>query len=174
MTQNLGPGPAHRSETASAAAPVAAAPGQSFGAGGYARPLTGLVMVVAIVAIVVLAAGLFRGGFTETVPITVVSQRAGLVMNPDAKVKLHGVQVGKVTSIEERPDGTAALQLAMDPSQLEIIPANVTVDIAAPTVFGAKSVQLVPPADPSPQHLRSGQVLDAKSVTVETNTLFEE
>jgi virulence factor Mce-like protein len=95
-------------------------------------------------------------------------------MNPDAKVKLHGVQVGKVASIEERADGTAALHLAMDPSQLQLIPSNVLVDIAAPTVFGAKSVQLVPPDDPSPQRLRSGQVLDAKSVTVETNTVFQE
>jgi virulence factor Mce-like protein len=174
VTQNVEPGPAHRSETESAAAPVAAAPGGDFGAGGYARPLAGLVMVVVIVAIVGLAASLFRGGFTETVPVTVVSQRAGLVMNPDAKVKLHGVQVGKVASIEERADGTAALHLAMDPSQLQLIPSNVLVDIAAPTVFGAKSVQLVPPDDPSPQRLRSGQVLDAKSVTVETNTVFQE
>jgi ABC-type transporter Mla subunit MlaD len=50
-------------------------------------------MVVAIVAIVALAVGLFRGGFTKTVPVTVISQRAGLVMNPDAKVKMLGVQV---------------------------------------------------------------------------------
>jgi phospholipid/cholesterol/gamma-HCH transport system substrate-binding protein len=131
-------------------------------------------MVVALVAILVLAAGLFRGSFASTVPVTVISQRAGLVMNPDAKVKLHGVQVGRVTSIEERPDGMAALHLAMDPSQLSVIPANVLVNIAAPTVFGAKSVQLVLPTDPSPQPLRSGQVLDAQSVTVETNTLFQQ
>ena len=59
--------------------------------------------------------GLFRGSFTETVPVTVISDRAGLVMNPDAKVKMRGVQVGKVSAIEDRPDGTAVLHLAMDP-----------------------------------------------------------
>ena len=174
MTQNLGPGPVHRSETASAAAPVGAAPGLSFGARSYARPLAGLGTVLAILAIVALAAGLFRGAFTETVPVTVLSQRAGLVMNPDAKVKMLGVQVGKVTSIEERPDGQAAIHLAMDPSQLHLIPANVLVQITSSTVFGAKFVQLVPPAEPSPKAMYPGQVLDTGHVTVEINTVFEQ
>jgi virulence factor Mce-like protein len=131
-------------------------------------------MVVVVVVIIAVAVGLFRASFTPTVPVIVLSPRAGLVMNPEAKVKMRGVQVGKVASIEEKPNGQAAIHLAMDPSQLHFIPANVLVDITAPTVFGAKFVQFVPPADPSPQRLRSGQVLDSKHVTVETNTLFEE
>ena len=130
-------------------------------------------MVVFVVAIVALSVNLFRGGFTETVPVTVVSERAGLVMNPDAKVKMRGVQVGTVASIEDRPDGKAVLHLAMDPSQLHLIPSNVHVDIASSTVFGAKFIQLVPPPEPSAQPMRAGQVLDAKSVTVEINTVFE-
>jgi phospholipid/cholesterol/gamma-HCH transport system substrate-binding protein len=138
------------------------------------RPLAGLATVLVIAAIVALSVGLFRGSFTETVPVTVLSPRAGLVMNPDAKVKLHGVQVGLVDSIEERPDGQAAIHLAMDPSQLHLIPANVLVDIAQTTVFGSKFVQLVPPAAPSAQTMRAGQILDAKHVTVEANTVFEQ
>ena len=174
MTNNIGPGPIHRSETASTAAPVAAATGRSFGARSYARPLAGLGTVLAILAIVAFAVGLFRGSFTETVPVTVISQRAGLVMNPDAKVAMLGVQVGKVASIEERPDGQAAIHLAMDPSQLHLIPANVLVDVTSSTVFGAKSVQLVPPAEPSPTAMYRGQVLDTQHVTVEINTVFEQ
>jgi phospholipid/cholesterol/gamma-HCH transport system substrate-binding protein len=138
------------------------------------RALVGLATVVVIAGIVAVAVGLFQGSFTEVVPVTVVSQRAGLVMNPDAKVKMRGVQVGKVASIESRPNGQAALQLAMDPSQLGLIPANVLVDITSTTVFGAKFVELVPPADPSPQRLQAGQVLDSKHVTVEINTVFQE
>ncbi len=53
-----------------------------------------------------------------------ISERAGLVMNPDAKVQVRGVQVGKVASFEDLPDGGAALHLAMDPSRLSAIPAN--------------------------------------------------
>jgi phospholipid/cholesterol/gamma-HCH transport system substrate-binding protein len=138
------------------------------------RALVGLATVAVTAAIVAVAVGLFRGSFTESVPVTIVSQRAGLVMNPDAKVKMRGVQVGKVASIESRPNGQAALHLAMDPSQLRLIPANVLVDITSTTVFGAKFVELVAPDDPSPQRLQAGQVLDGKHVTVEINTVFQE
>lgn len=62
----------------------------------------------------------------------------------------------------------------MQPSQMHLIPANVLVDIASTTVFGAKFVELVPPAEPSPRPLRSGQVLEAEHVTVEINSVFEE
>ena len=138
------------------------------------RPLAGLGMVIAIAAIVVFSIGMFRGGFGTTVPVTVVSERAGLVMNPEAKVKMRGVQVGQVDRIENRPDGTAVLHLAMDPSQLQYIPGNVDVNLASTTVFGAKSVELVAPADPSSTPLAKGQQLDAQHVTVETNTLFQQ
>ena len=84
-------------------------------------------------------------------------------MNPDAKVKMRGVQVGKVDSIDSLPNGQAALHLAMDPSQLHLIPANVLVDITSTTVFGAKFVELVPPAEPSAQPLHAGQVLEANT-----------
>ena len=62
----------------------------------------------------------------------------------------------------------------MDPKRLNAIPANVLVDIASTTVFGAKQVQLVFPPDPSAESLRPGQVLDAQHVMVEVNTVFEQ
>ncbi|BBY78584.1 virulence factor Mce family protein [Mycolicibacterium parafortuitum] len=138
------------------------------------RPLVGLATVVVLAAVVALAVGLFRGSFTTTVPVTVVSQRAGLVMDPDAKVKLHGAQVGSVHAIESLPDGKAAIHLAMDPAYMDIIPSDVGVDIASSTVFGSKYIELVPPAQPSADSLRPGQVLDVEHVTVEINTVFEQ
>jgi virulence factor Mce-like protein len=173
VTRNLGPGPIDRSETASNAAPVGARPGIDFGARSYKRPLVGLATVVVIGLIITLAVGLFRGGFTKTVPVTVISDRAGLVMNPDARVKMRDIQVGKVASIESLPNGQAALHLAIDPSQMYLIPSNVSVDIASSTVFGAKSVQLVSPDNPSPNPLRAGQTVQAQHVTVEVNTVFD-
>jgi len=139
-----------------------------------ARPLAGLITIAVIAGIVAFAVNMFRGGFSEaTVPVTVLSTRAGLVMNPDARVQMRGVQVGKVASIEERSDA-AVLHLAIDRSALQSIPANVLVDIASPTVFGAKFVEFIPPADPSPQTLAAGQVLEAKHVTVEIKTIFQQ
>jgi phospholipid/cholesterol/gamma-HCH transport system substrate-binding protein len=174
VTRNLGPGPIHRSETSSAATPVAGSAGRHFGVTSYARPLAGLATVVVILAVFAVAVGLFRGSFTTSIPVTVVSPRAGLVMNPDAKVKMRGVEVGKVDSIDVRPDGKAVLHLAMYPSQMHLIPSNVIADIASATVFGAKFVELVPPAEPSPKALSANQVLDGQHVTIEINTVFEQ
>ncbi|MFI5511305.1 MCE family protein [Mycobacterium sp. NPDC051804] len=137
------------------------------------RALAGLTGVVAIVAVVALAIALFRGDFTKTVPVTVISDRAGLVMNPDAKVKMRGVEVGRVASIATKPDGGAVLKLDMNPSELHLIPSNVAVNITSSTVFGAKYVELVPPTDPSSQILRGGQVIEGQHVTTEVNTVFE-
>ncbi|HEY9315373.1 MCE family protein, partial [Williamsia sp.] len=138
------------------------------------RPLAGAATVVAVLGIAVLVAQMFRGGFTETVPVTVLSPRAGLMMNPDAKVQMRGIQVGRVASIESLPSGNAALHLAIDPGQLEMIPSNVEVSIASTTVFGAKFVELVAPPGVWPGNLEAGQVLDAGNVTVEINTIFQQ
>lgn len=138
------------------------------------RPAVGLATVIALCAVVAVALEMFQGNFIVTAPVTVFSPRAGLVMNTGAKVTFHGAQVGKVASIDERPNGQATLQLAMDPSQLHIIPANVGIDIASPTVFGAKAVQLVAPPDPSPRPMYPGQVIDGSQVMVEIDTVFQQ
>lgn len=148
--------------------------GQRRESPAYVRPMIGLLTVLTIAALVALPIALFRGSFTRTVPVTVLSQRAGLVMYPDAKVKLRGVQVGKVGSIEPLADGTAVLRLEMQPDQLRLIPANVTARIASTTVFGAKSVELVAPPDPDATRLHAGQVLAGEHVTVEINTVFQQ
>jgi phospholipid/cholesterol/gamma-HCH transport system substrate-binding protein len=137
------------------------------------RPLAGLALIVVIAVIVALAIGLFRGSFTPTVPVTVISERAGLVMNPEASVKMRGVDVGRVETIEARPDGMAALHLAMNPDALQLIPSNVNVDITSSTVFGAKFVQFMPPENPSPEKMQAGQVIQSQHVTVEINTVFQ-
>lgn len=139
-----------------------------------ARPLVGAVTVALLAGIVFFAIGMFSGGFGTTVPVSVVAERAGLVMNPEAKVKMYGVQVGQVESIETRPNGTAVLNLAMDPDQLQNIPGNVNVNITSSTVFGAKYVELVEPPDPSDTPLAKGQQLAADRTTVEINTVFQQ
>jgi phospholipid/cholesterol/gamma-HCH transport system substrate-binding protein len=122
--------------------------------------------VFAIAALVALAVGAcrdIRDKFTDTTPVTVVSPQAGLVMNQNAPVTLLGseagkaIEVGKVASVEARPNGQTGLRLAIDSSQLHLIPANVLAKITAPT-----TVQLIVPAMPSPQRLRAGQLIQAQ------------
>lgn len=140
----------------------------------FIRLLAGLLTAGGLITVVVIAAGLFGGTYTPVLPMTVMARRAGLVMNEDAKVKLHGAPVGKVDSIESLPDGLAVLHLAIDPRYVHLIPSNVGVNIASTTVFGAKYVELVDPAQPVAESIHAGQVLDATHVTVENNTVFEE
>ena len=52
-----------------------------------------LVLLGVVVAMVVLCCALFVGAFQSYVPVTLTSDRSGLVMESGAKVKLRGVQV---------------------------------------------------------------------------------
>lgn len=141
---------------------------------GILRPLAGTAMVLSVALLVGLAAAMFTGTTTRSEPVTVVAPRAGLVMEVGAKVQMRGVTVGRVSSIDYDEPTTARIELAMQPDQMGQIPNNVSVRIAGATVFGAKSVELVAPADPAQARLAGGQVLDAEDVSVEINTIFGE
>jgi len=134
-----------------------------------------LIFVIVLAASIWLTFALFTGTLTSKVPVTLTSDRAGLVMETNAKVKLRGVQVGSVTNIgvTGQEDPTVALQLDIDPSQVEFIPANIEAQIRATTIFGAKYVDLVYPENPSTQRLEAGQVVKSRNVTPEVNTVFQ-
>lgn len=134
--------------------------------------LAGAAMVLALAAIVTVAMVMFVGGFTPTATVTVDAPRSGLVLDIDAKVKMRGVEIGRVAAVEHRADG-ARLKLAMDPDKLKLVPANAGVDIKSTTVFGAKYVNFTVPERPSAEHLRAGATLTAAAVTIEFNTLFQ-
>jgi phospholipid/cholesterol/gamma-HCH transport system substrate-binding protein len=129
-----------------------------------------------IAALSMLTALLFEGTLRETIPLTLVSDRAGLVMENGAKVKLRGVQVGEVESISAdaaaRTD-LSKLTLKMDPGPFKYLPSNVEAEIKSSTAFGAKYVDLIVPPDASSTPLQSGAVLHSRNVTVEVNTVFE-
>nr|WP_227999377.1 MCE family protein [Nocardia australiensis] len=129
-------------------------------------------MVLVLVAIVAVSLVMFAGGFTRTSTVTIESPRSGLVLDPDAKVKIRGVEIGRVAEIDQIGD-VARLRLALDPEQMKLVPANATVDIRSTTVFGAKYVNFIVPQQPSSDSLRAGATLTAQAVTVEFNTLFQ-
>jgi phospholipid/cholesterol/gamma-HCH transport system substrate-binding protein len=125
--------------------------------------LAGLATYCAIPAIIALAVSACQSSLTATTAVTVLSPQDGLVMNKDAPVTLLGseagkvVEVGKVASTEALPSGQTKVHLAIDSSQLHLIPANVLVKITAPT-----AVQLIVPAAPASQRLQPGRVLNAQ------------
>src|ERR1700738_42357 len=117
----------------------------------------------------------YKGSFTDKTKLTMLSDRAGLVMDPGSKVTYNGVQIGRVDKIDEiEHDGKPAAKFTLDvyPKYLHLIPANVDARIVATTVFGEKYVSFTAPEHPlgriSPQ-----TPIDARSVTTEINTLFQ-
>ncbi len=143
--------------------------------------LAGVAMLVVLAIILVLVYGQFRGDFTPKDKLTMVSSRAGLVMDPGSKVTYNGVEIGRVANIAETvSDGKPAAKFTLDvyPRYLSLIPANVNADIKATTVFGGKYVSLTTPRDAQGNvvakgHLNPKSVIDARSVTTEINTVFQ-
>ncbi|WP_372440711.1 MCE family protein [Nocardia acididurans] len=139
---------------------------------GWFIKLAGLGLVLGLVAVVAICLVMFAGGFENTVKVTVAAPRSGLVLDPDAKVKIRGVEIGKVSGITTTSSG-AQIELALDPDKLKMVPANALVDIKSTTVFGAKYINFISPDNPSSDSLRPGAVVQADDVTVEFNTLFQ-
>jgi phospholipid/cholesterol/gamma-HCH transport system substrate-binding protein len=135
---------------------------------------TGVVATLALVAIAYGTTLLFQQKHVDTVPLTLESDRAGLLMEANAPVKVRGVKVGRVRAVEETGAG-ARLDLLIFPEHLDSIPADVRAQIVPPTAFGAKYVQLDPPANSkhSARAITAGSVIAADHVTVEVNHTFE-
>jgi phospholipid/cholesterol/gamma-HCH transport system substrate-binding protein len=119
-----------------------------------------------------LTAGFFSGTFRSFIPVTLTSDRSGLVMESGGKVKMRGVEVGRVASINAG-SRTVSLQLEIFPDQIRYIPANVQAQIRATTAFGTKYVDLIYPSQPSRARLAAGANLVSRNVSTEVNTVFQ-
>ena len=138
--------------------------------------LAGLILSLLTIAAVVLVYFQFRGDFLDREKLTMISSRAGLSMDPGAKVTYNGVEIGRVGKVEAVTVGDqprAKITLNVDPKYFKYIPKNVNADISATTVFGNKYISFSSPKDPSPQRITTSDVIDVTSVTTEFNTLFE-
>ena len=138
--------------------------------------IAGAILLIILALIVTFVSLEFRGKLTPTTQLTVISSRSGLVMDPNSKVTFNGVEIGRVKSISAQMEGgkeAAKLLLDVNPRFIPLIPSNVNADIQATTIFGNKYVSLSSPTNPSPARITSSDVIDARSVTVEFNTLFE-
>ena len=138
--------------------------------------LAGLIFLIIAAIITTFIMLQFRGKLTPKTELTMVSSRAGLVMDPQSKVTYNGVEIGRVSAVLPTiSDGkeAAKIVLQVDPKFIKLIPANVNGDIQASTIFGNKYVSLSSPANPTSTRISSADVIDARSVTTEFNTLFE-
>jgi phospholipid/cholesterol/gamma-HCH transport system substrate-binding protein len=132
-----------------------------------------LVVAAVVAAFIYLQ---FRGDLTDKTQLTLLSPRAGLVVERGSKVTFNGVEIGRVARIDfvdERGTPKAKLTLDVKPRYISYIPANVVAEIRATTVFGNKYISFSSPENPSVQRISAHDVIDASAVTTEFNTLFE-
>ncbi|MGH3969493.1 MAG: MCE family protein [Mycobacterium sp.] len=129
-------------------------------------------LVVTLAAIIWLTTALYSNSFRSYVRVNLASPRSGLVMEPGSKVKLRGVEVGRVATVTG-VSGTAELRLDIYRDELKFIPANIEAQIRATTAFGAKYVDLMYPKSPTQQRLAAGAILHSRNVSTEVNTVFQ-
>ena len=138
--------------------------------------VAGVVLLLVCALVLTLTWLQFRGYFEKRVQLTVMSERAGLAMDPGSKVTFNGVPIGRlaesgVVTVGDVPQ--AKLTLDVDPKYLSLIPANVQAELRATTVFGNKYISFLSPPNPSAQRLAGGDTVQATGTTTEFNTLFE-
>jgi phospholipid/cholesterol/gamma-HCH transport system substrate-binding protein len=149
----------------------------------------GFLFVALIGLLIVGTIAKYRGAFEDNVVVTVRSDRAGLTLASGAPIKLRGVEIGRVGRIDSDlgagdGGGQVSIELEIDADKVDRVPADVTAQIVPPTAFGAKYVQLTPPADGDGagaggggggggERIRAGAVIPADRVTVEVDEAFE-
>ncbi len=134
--------------------------------------LKGVVGLVVIAVIVTGLYGTYQQWFRSVTTVTVEADRAGLLLDKGASVRLYGVAVGQVRDVTATSDG-ARIEIAIDEDQAHLIPASSTARITATTLFGAKLVELDAPDGPVTDPVQAGQTLQASSTSIEANDVFQ-
>ncbi|GAC1611182.1 MAG: MCE family protein [Mycobacteriales bacterium] len=139
-------------------------------------PALGLVVLAAAAGSVWTTTAIYNKRFSDAVPVTVLVDRVGEQLEVAADVKVRGVRVGEVRSIEPTGSGRVALRVALDKASLDLIPAGVTARLLPKTLFGEKFVDLVPPAHPAGGSLKRDDVIaqDLSTHAVELQEVFDD
>ncbi|HEX5598606.1 MAG TPA: MlaD family protein, partial [Micromonosporaceae bacterium] len=132
------------------------------------RRLSGLGFLALLAGLLALSVALYQKVFTPVATVTLHTDHVGMQLNEGAEVKLRGVLVGEVRQISA-DGGRATLRLALDPTMIRHIPANVSARLLPKTLFGERYVELVVPSDAASQPLRAGAVIgqDRTSAAIE-------
>jgi phospholipid/cholesterol/gamma-HCH transport system substrate-binding protein len=131
----------------------------------------GIVFICLVLAGVWLTYGVFTQKFTSFDKVTLDAPTIGLQMPEKADVKIRGVIVGEVLGFTANDQG-AKITLGIQPSQMHLIPANVTGAIIPKTLFGEKYVSLVVPQHASHSSLQPGATITHTHVPVEVEKVL--
>jgi phospholipid/cholesterol/gamma-HCH transport system substrate-binding protein len=135
----------------------------------------GVAFVLILVAAIAASVLQYRKAFTPVTWVTLDAERAGMQLSTGADVKLRGVVVGDVRSVESDGRG-ARLRLALDPDLARQVPADVSARLLPKTLFGERYVALVAPPGAAGQPIRDGAVItqDRSQNGVELERVLDE
>ena len=118
----------------------------------------GLVFLIVVALFIGGTIAVYNKAFADVVPVRLEVQQAGSQMSVGADVKVRGIIVGRVSSIEAMPGG-AALKLALKPGKVDQIPKDVRARILPKTLFGQRYVSLRIPGNAADERLEAGDVI---------------
>lgn len=135
----------------------------------------GVAFLLVVAALIGLSIASFQKVFTDVVMVSLETDRVGSQLQESSDVKLRGLIVGEVRSIETTGSG-ARLGLALDPAVAGQIPAGVSARLLPKTLFGERYVDLVAPAGAPGRPIRAGDVIgqDRTTVAIELERVFED
>jgi virulence factor Mce-like protein len=139
------------------------------------RRVAGVVFLVVIALLVELAVALYQKKFTDTVDVSLQTDRVGNQLTVHADVKMHGVIVGEVRKIRSTGTG-ATLSLALKTERAALVPRNAVAQLLPKTLFGEKEVTLSAPASGADEPIREGDVItqDRTTTALETEKALDD
>jgi virulence factor Mce-like protein len=137
------------------------------------RRLLGLTYLVVLAGLVMLSIAVYNKAFTNTVTIKLKTDHTGNQLLEGSDVKARGLIVGSVKKVKATGDG-ATVTLALQPSRVKLIPADVTAQILPKTLFGEQYVSLVIAEGDETGHINGGDTIsqDRSSVALETERVL--
>jgi virulence factor Mce-like protein len=123
------------------------------------RRLQGVAFLVVLALLLALSVATYEKTFANVAMVTLKTDTVGNQLEKASDVKIRGVIVGEVRSVHAGADG-ATIDLALDPSYLPQIPADVSARLLPKTLFGERYVALQLPSNTGGKRLADGDVID--------------
>ncbi len=132
----------------------------------------GLIFLVVVALFFVTTIAVYQKAFTTVTLVRLETDHIGNQMREGADVKVRGMVVGEVRSIQAFGDH-AAMELALQPDKITVIPSNVSARLLPKTLFGERYVALQIPEQPQ-RHIAEGDVIpqDRSSAAIELETVL--
>ncbi|KGN36454.1 MCE family protein [Knoellia subterranea] len=143
--------------------------------GRWGHRTYGVAFIVIVALLLSLSIASFKKVFTDVVEVTLKTDRIGSQLQEASDVKIRGLIVGEVRSIDSDLNG-ATLHLALKPEMVSLIPAKVSARLLPKTLFGERYVDLVPPEGQPGRAIRAGDVIpqDRTTVAIELQEVFDD